>query len=664
MGSKAIKRALSGALALALAIALASCGGSGGGGSSTSPPPPPSATAPSITAQPQSVSVKAGQTATFTVTASGTAPLSYQWTLNGSDISGASASAYTTAATSLSQSGVQFAVVVSNSAGSKTSAAAVLTVIPVPSPATAYDVTTFKSDTSRTGHFAAESVLTPSTVNWNSFGLLGLMQVDGKVDAQPLFLGQLPISGVPHNVVYVATENDSVYAFDADTRAVLWHVALLEAGETPSGSFSCDTIFPELGVSATPVIDRTLGPNGALFVVSMSLDPSSTYHQRLHALDVTTGAELLGGPVDISGDYTSAGVTTTFNPATYNDRAALLLADGTIYTTWASHCDTPPYGGWIIAFDESTLKQVGALNVGPGSAGNTSSSVGPGIWMSGSGPTVDSAGNVYLLTANGPFETTLNAQNFPSGGDYGNSFVKISNSGGQLRVADYFTMSSVLTETAADLDLGSGGGLLLPDLVDGTGTTRHLLVGAGKDGNLYVINRDNMGKYSPIMNSVWQEIDRALGYGVWGSPAYFNQTIFYGQKGGTLKAFSVSNALVSTSPTSVSSEVFGYPGSSPVVSANGTSNGVLWAHETATPAVLHAYDPANLANELYNSNEAPGARDQFGPGNNFIVPVVANGQVFVGTESAVAEFGLLAGASAAARTQKARPTPLQEPSRH
>jgi hypothetical protein len=217
-------------------------------------------------------------------------------------------------------------------------------------------------------------------------------------------------------------------------------------------------------------------------------------------------------------------------------------------------------------------------------------------------------------------------------------------------------MWNVIGETTQDLDLGSGGQLLLPDLTDSTGTVRHLLVGAGKDGNIYVVSRDHMGEYSTSGNNIWQEIDGALGPdGIWGSPAYFNNTLYYGQKKGTLKAFSMSNARLSTSPVSQSSTVFGYPGTSPVISANGTANAIVWTHETATFAVLHAYDPTNLANELYNSNQAPGARDQFGAANTFMVPVIANGKVFVGTQSAVAEFGLLGGGkAAAARARVAR----------
>jgi hypothetical protein len=650
-----MRRELRLGLLCALVVMIAACGGGGSGSSGTGTTPPPSATVPAITSQPASLTVKAGQTADFTVVASGTAPLRYQWRKNGVDVAGATASTYTTAPTTVADDGAQYTVLVSNTAGSIDSDAARLSVTPVPSAASAWDVVTFKSDTSRTGQFASETTLTPANVNWSAFGLLGLMLVDGKVDAQPLYLGNLPVAGASHNVLYVATENDSLYAFDADTRAVLWKVALLASGETPTGSFGCDTIFPVLGVSSTPVIDRSAGPNGTLYAISYSIDTSANYHQRLHALDVTTGAELLNGPVEITASFTNAGVTTTFNPGEYDERAALLVANGTIYTTWSSHCDTPPYGGWIIAYNQSNLAEVAALNVGPGSAGNTSSSVGPGIWMSGSGPGVDAAGNVYLLTANGPFETTLDGNGFPSGGDFGNSLLKLTLSGSQLTVADYFTMSNVLTETAADQDFGSGGELVLPDLTDSTGTVRHLVIGAGKDGVIYVVNRDNMGRYSPAMNSVWQELDGALGYGIWASPAFFNQTLYYGQKGGPLKAFSVTNAQVVATPTSLSATSFGYPGSSPVVSANGTGNAVLWAHESSTPAVLHAFDATNLANELYNSSQAPGARDQFGAGNTFIVPVVADGKVFVGTLSAVAEFGLLpAGGNSTPQAKPAR----------
>jgi hypothetical protein len=475
-------------------------------------------------------------------------------------------------------------------------------------------------------------------VAWSTFGLLRNMPVDGKVDAQPLYVSKLSVSGAAHSVVFAATEHDSVYAFDAGSGAVLWQVSLLAAGETLSDAHGCDQVVPEIGITSTPVIDRNAGAHGTLYVVAMSKDAASTYHQRLHALDLATGAELLGGPVEITATYpTAGGGMTTFSPGQYEERAALLLLNGTIYTSWTSHCDIPPYTGWIIAYSGSTLVRTAVLNVAPNSGG-----AGPAIWMSGGGPAVDSAGNIYLLTANGAFETMLNASGFPSMQDYGNSFLKISTAGGSLSIADYFTMYNEVAESSTDQDLGSGGAMLLPDLTDSTNTVRHLVIGAGKDGNIYVVNRDSMGKFNAVDNSqIWQQLSGAVPSGIWSTPAYFNGTVYYGDSGATLKAFSITNAKLSSQPQSQSPSQFAYPGTAPSVSANGTSNGIVWAHENSNPAVLHAYDPANLAHELYNSGQATGNRDQFGVGNKFITPTVADGRVFVGTTTSVAVFGLL-----------------------
>ncbi|HEV2702988.1 MAG TPA: hypothetical protein VGV09_15265 [Steroidobacteraceae bacterium] len=499
------------------------------------------------------------------------------------------------------------------------------------------DVVTYKNDVQRTGQNTTESVLIPSNVTSSTFGLLRNLQVDGKVDAQPLYLSQLTVGGGSHNVVFIATENGSVYAFDSDSGAVLWMVSLIGSGETTSDARGCNQVIPQIGITSTPVIDRTAGAHGTLFTVAMSKDASGNYHQRLHALDVTTGAEMTGSPQSISATYQS----TSFAPGQYEERAALLLLNGTIYTSWTSHCDIAPYGGWLIAYSEGTLAQSAVLNVGPGAAGFGGASQGPGIWMSGDGPAADAAGNIYVLTGNGPFETTLNPNGFPSGNDFGNSFLKLSTSGGGLVVSDYFAQWNDVTESASDADLGSGGMLLLPDLTDGTGTVRHLAVGAGKDGALYVVSRDSMGKYNATTNNIWQELDGALPGGVWSTPAYFNGVVYYGPQGGSLKAFAVSNALLSTNPTSQSATQFGFPGTSPVISANGTSNAIVWTYENAALAVLHAYDASNLSHELYNSNQAANGRDQFGAGNKFIAPTVADGKVFVATTGSVAVFGLL-----------------------
>jgi len=509
-----------------------------------------------------------------------------------------------------------------------------------PIPAQPTDVVTYKYDQARTGQNLTESILTLANLNSASFGLQRFLTVDANVDAQPLYLSGLTVQAAKHNVLFVATENDSLYALDTDSGASLWHVSLLPAGETVDDlpAYGCTQVAPTIGITSTPVIDRSAGAHGTIFVVAMSRDPAAaTYHQRLHALDVTTGAELLNGPVDISATYPrTGGTTTTFDPSQHVERAALLLAGGTIYTSWTSHCDTAPYYGWIIAYSESTLAQTAVLNVAANSGGR-----GPAIWMSGGGPAADSSGNLYLLTANGAFETTLDTNGFPSGGDYGNSFLKLSTAGGTLSVADYFAMSNEVSESSADQDLGSGGILLLPDVTDSGGTVRHLAIGAGKDGNLYVVNRDSMGKFNANTNNIWQQLSGALPGGIWSAPAYFGQVVYYGPVNGALMAFPITDALLARTASSSTSSSFPYPGTSPAVSANGTSNGIVWAHENSSPAVLHAYDASNLAHELYNSSQAANGRDQFGAGNKFITPVIADGKVFVGAQGGVAVFGPL-----------------------
>ena len=509
----------------------------------------------------------------------------------------------------------------------------------VPTPTQRTNVLTYKNDVARTGQNLTESVLTPANVNFNSFGKLRVLAADGKVDAQPLYVAGLTLQAATHNVAFVATENDSVYAFDVDSGALLWHVSLLGSGETVDDlpAYSCDQVSPTIGITSTPVIDLNAGPHGIIYVVAMSKSASSaTYHQRLHALDLSSGAELLNGPVDISATYATLSGTTSFDPAQYEERAALLLLAGTVYTSWTSHCDVQPYTGWIIAYSGSTLARTAVFNAAPNSDGG-----GPAIWMSGGGPAADTDGNVYVLTANGAFETALDAKGFPNQGDYGNSFLKLSTAGGTLTVSDYFALYNVVTESVADQDLGSGGIMLLPDLTDSTGTVRHLAVGAGKDGNLYVVSRDSLGKFNPATNNIWQQLSGVLGAGVWSTPAYFNGTVYYGPNAGALLAFAVSAAKLSAKPSSSTTVQFAYPGTSPAVSANGSSAGIVWAHENTNPAVLHAYDASNLGHELYNSNQAANGRDQFGPGNKFITPMIADGKVLVGTQNAVAVFGLI-----------------------
>jgi outer membrane protein assembly factor BamB len=615
---------------------LAACGGQGGDQGSNlddtaaAPPSAPAAAAPLISTQPANQTVAAGSSATFSVAAGGTAPLAYQWQKAGTSIAGATGASYTTPATALADDGSLFSVVVTNSIGSVASSSATLHVT---AASAAADVLTYKNDVARTGQNLTETALTLTNVNSSTFGLLRTLPVDGKVDAQPLFLGALTISGGVHDVVFVATEHNSVYAFDAGTGTKFWQVSLLGTGETLSDNRGCSQVTPEIGVTSTPVIDRKAGPHGVMYVVAMSMT-GSEYHQRLHALDVTTGAELFNGPKEITATFPTSNGSTVFDPGQYEERASLLLLNGAVYTSWTSHCDIAPYTGWIIAYDAATLAQTSVLNIAPNSGG-----AGPAIWMSGGGPAADSAGNVYLLAANGVFETKLDSNGFPVGKDYGNSFLKLSSDAG-LKVADYFTMSDEIAESKADQDLGSGGAMLLPDLTDAGGVVRHLAVGAGKDGRIYVVNRDSMGKFSASGNNIWQQVNNALSGGIFSTPAYFDGRVYFADIGGTLKAFAVKDAKLSTTPASQTATHFGYPGSAPAISANGTANAIIWAHENGSRAVLHAYDAADLSHELYNSDQNTSGRDRFGAGNKFITPTITGGKVFVGTTDSVAVFGL------------------------
>ena len=509
---------------------------------------------------------------------------------------------------------------------------------PPPPPPTTNSVTTWHNDNARTGQNLNETTLTTANVNSSSFGMLFVLSTDGAVDAQPLYLPSLTIAGAAHNVLFVATEHGSVYAFDADSGTQLWEISMLASGESPSDPRSCNQVSPEIGVTSTPVIDPSAGPHGTIYVIAMSKDASGNYHQRLHALDVTTGAEQFSGPKEIQAAYPGAGDNSSngnviFDAGQQLDRPGLLLLNGVVYTSWGSHCDIRPYTGWIIGYNETTLAQVTVLNVTPN--GNEGS-----FWMSGAGPAADASGNIFALDANGVFDTVLNGQGFPSEGDYGNAFLKISTANNQLAVADYFEESNQSEENSTDEDLGSGGAMVLPDLTDNSGTTHHLAVGAGKDGNIYVVDRDSMGKFNPNANNIYQQISNGLSGSVFSSPAYFNNTVYYGAVGDSVKAFAISNAQLGTSPASQTSHSFGYPGATPIISANGTSNAILWVTENTNPAVLHAYDATNLATELYNSNQASGGRDHFGAGNKFMTPTVINGKVYVGTTSGVGVFGL------------------------
>jgi len=472
-----------------------------------------------------------------------------------------------------------------------------------PQPA-GLNYTTWKNDNGRTGQQLNETILTPSNVNSAHFGILFSQSVDGMVFAQPLYLSSLSIAGGTHNVVFVATEHDSVYAFDADTSgSPLWQKSLIPpGGSTVPQSLVHSGISLELGITGTPVIDASAG---TLYVVSETLESGNVVF-RLHALNVATGQEAGGSPVVIS--------PTGFQPKMQMQRPGLLLANGNVYAAFGSTgTDSPPYHGWIVAFSAASLGQVGVWNVTPtGTEG--------AIWMSGSGLAADSGGNVYAITSNGSWDGTSNVSN---------SFVKLSPN---LTLLDYFSPYNQALLSADDLDVGAGGVLLVPDQ---TGAFPHEAIGCGKIPAIYVLNRDNMGKFQASSNSqIVQEVDKQAGGGgkiqpdahCFMTPAFWNQTLYFAGNYDALKAYSLdpSTGNMSSQPTSQSSVTFGYPGAQPVVSANGASNGIVWA---MAGSILCAYDATNLSNELFRSPRlGTGAA-----GFHFEVPTVVNGKVYVGT---------------------------------
>ena len=506
-------------------------------------------------------------------------------------------------------------------------------------------VLTFHNNLSRDGTNTHEFVLTTSNVTTATFGKLFSCQADGAIYTQPLWIPQRSVGGAPHNVIVVATQHDSLYAFDADASpcATLWHVNLLDsahggsASETtvPAGSTGffvgegAGDITPEVGVTGTPVIDQS---SNTLYVVSKSVIPAgtpaaSTFYQRLHAIDITTGMEKTGSPVTITGTTPGTGdggTMVTFRARQQNQRPGLALVNGVVYVAWASHEDVPTYYGWIMGFNASTLAQTALLNVTP--------NVGyGGIWMGGGAPAADSSDNLYLITGNGAFDKT--SPSAPNN-DYGDSFLKLTSG---LTVSQYFTPTDYMTDQANDQDFGAGGAALLVDQPNGP--VLHLVIGGGKDGYLYLLNRDSMGGLGDA--NAWQRFK--FGSGIFATGAFWNNTFYMAGVGGHLQAvpFNSSTGMFNTGNVSQSAASFGFPGSTPSVSASGTTNGIVWALDQGNyctpgdhphgcgPVVLHAYDATNLAIELWNSTMGTG--NAAGNAVKFTVPTVANGKVYVGT---------------------------------
>jgi hypothetical protein len=501
------------------------------------------------------------------------------------------------------------------------------------------DVLTYHNDLARTGQDLNETVLTPANVNANSFGKLFSYPVDGAVYVQPLYLSGQAIPGQgTHDVVYVATENDSVYAFDANgTGGVLWQDSFTNpsAGITsvPSSDIGSSAILPRIGITGTPVIDPG---TGTLYVVALTkefVNSTTSYVQRLHALDVTTGTEKFGGPVVIQASVPGTGPDAVngqvaFTPMTELQRPGLLLFNGVVYISWASYDDRTPYHGWVMGYNAQTLQQTAVLNASPNGQE-------AGIWMSGAAPAVDAVGNIYLTTGNGTFDANT------GGPDYGEAILKLATAGGGLTVADWFTPFNYSALNAQDADFGSGGVVLLPDQA---GAHPHELITAGKQGVIYLADRDNLGHFDPNTDYVVQTVSD-VPHGAFDTPAYFNNTVYYHANGDTLKAYSLTNGLLSAAPVAQSTTVANFPGTTPSVSADGTTNGIVWDWQFGSPGVLHAYDAGTLA-ELYNSGQA-GQRDQAGAGVKFTVPTIANGKVYVGTQNGLTVFGLLPQATTA-----------------
>jgi hypothetical protein len=504
-------------------------------------------------------------------------------------------------------------------------------------------VTTYQYDNTRAGANTHESILTPSNVNVSHFGKLAVFSVQGYVYAQPLYVPSLVIAGTAHNVLFVATEHDQVYAFDVNSHQQLWHASFLMSNNpqimissVSNNDVNCDDLVPEIGITGTPVIDTS---TNTLYVVAKTKEYNTqthltTFYHRLHALDITTGRDKVS-PHTVSalarGNGTgSVGGTITFNALLANQRPALLLANGEVFVSWASHCDLGSFHGWLMSFDKNTLASTAVLI-------DTPNGYEGGFWGGGSGTAADSSGSLYATTGNGDYRIT------PNGVDYGDSVLRLNWSSSGIIVRDYFTPWDQQTLDENDTDVGSGGIVLLPDQ---SGPHPHLLIQVGKEGTIDLIDRDHMGHFHAGNDSqIVQTLPYAVG-GMFGAPAFWNNNAYFGTWNDHLKAFAFNpqTEQLSTNPTSVSPEVFSYPGPTPAISSNGVNNGIAWIIETDTypsgSAELRAYNAANLGTELYNSEQNAG-RDQAGPAVKFVVPVIADGHVFVAAQNQVAMYGLL-----------------------
>jgi hypothetical protein len=609
---------------------MAGCGGTG---SDPVPPPPPPPPPPvsnvSVSVSPTTATVTIGQTTALSATVKNTSNTAVTWKVNGivggnSSVGTISSAGFYTAPGKVPSNTISISA--TSAADTTKSASASVTVKGFSG------MLAWHQDAAITGQNSNETVLTKSNVNQSAFGKLFTYSLDEQSFAQPLYVSNVPFPGAgQHNAIYVATEKNTVYAFDADNggKAPFWQKSLMPSGATPVDGTKTGgiggPITPNVGITGTPVID---GSSGTLYVVSVTQESTGQVH-RLHALDITTGNEKFGGPVVIQASVPGTNGQVTFDPTLELQRSALTLVNGVVYIAWASYQDFGSYHGWIIGYDASTLKQVRVWNSTPNGGQG-------GIWMSGAPISSDSAGNLYFVVGNGTFD----ANN--GGKDYGDSIVKLMPNGNTFTVSDYFTPFDQANLSANDIDVGSSGLTLLLNQV---GSATNLGVSAGKAGKIYLIDLDQMGNFQSGSDSqIVQSIPNAIGSqpsdNDYSTAAYWNGNVYFIGNMDMIKQYQLSNGKLSNSPVEVGTHTYGYPGANMSVSSNGSSNGILWTIEASGVNVLHAYDANDVSTELYNSNQA-GGRDKFGIAIRFTVPTVMNGKVYVAGQNQLTVFGLL-----------------------
>jgi hypothetical protein len=623
-------------------------GGNNGGGGSTTP------SVTSVTVNPTHAEMSAAGAVATTqqfnanVTVTGGAASAVTWSVNG--IVGGNSSVGTITANGLYTPPSTFlnptTVTATSTADTSKTGTALVTVTDLAG------IATFHNNQARDGSNQQEYALTVADVNTTKFGKLFSCAVDGATYTQPLWVPNLTVGGKTHNVIFVATQHDSAYAFDADAKPCvqLWRVNLVDAvhgagtlTETsvpnPLVGNNFGDIQPEIGVTGTPVIDLA---SKTMYVVSKSIDSNNAFHIRLHALSLIDGSEKFSGPVSVGTSVPgsgagSSGGSVPFDLRMEHQRSGLALANGVVYVSWAAHEDADPYHGWLIAYNATTLTQVSKFNATPnGTRG--------GIWMGGGAPAIDSANNLYVLTGNGTFDNTNS--------NYGDSALKLNSS---LFLTDWFTPYNQADLESWDADLASSGLLLLPDQSSGPA---HLLVASGKEGRVYLINRDAMGNFCSTCTSTDTNVIQSFFVtNNFGTPAFWNNGLYFGgadfgSGGDFLKRFTFTpGGTFATSPASKSATRFPFPGTMPSVSSSGANNGIVWTIDASQygpsssrgtgPAVLHAYDASNLGTELWNSSQAASARDQAGNAVKFTSPTIANGKVYLSTRTEIDVYGLL-----------------------